>query len=93
MERFHVVKTDQFQLNLERIVLHVAEDNPAAALALEMQIHSQVDQLTDPNFPRRHGRVAGTMVIVAHQNYIVLLQQTASTVTALAVMHVARLYP
>ncbi len=93
MERFRIVKTDQFQLDLESIVLHVTQDNPGAALALESLIHSKTDQLADPNFPRRRGRVAGTMELVAHPNYIVLLQQTATTVTALAVMHVARQYP
>lgn len=93
MKRLRVVKTDQFQLDLESIVLHIAQDNLEAALALEALIHSQVDQLADPNFPRRRGRVAATMELVAHPNYIVLLKQTASTVTALAVMHVARRYP
>jgi hypothetical protein len=33
------------------------------------------------------------MELVAHPNYIVLLQQTETTVTALAVMHAARQYP
>jgi plasmid stabilization system protein ParE len=88
-----VEKTDQFQRDLERIVLHVAQDNIDAALALEALIHSQVDKLADPNFPRRPGRVAGTLELVVHPNYIVLLQQTVAAVTALAVMHVARQYP
>ena len=93
MERFRVAKTDQFLRDLESIVLHVAQDNLDAALALDALIHRQVDQLADPNFPRRRGRVVGTMELVAHPNYIVLLQQTDITVTALAVMHVARQYP
>jgi plasmid stabilization system protein ParE len=57
------------------------------------QSHLDLDQLADHNFPRRLGRVAGTMELVAHPNYIVLLQQTETTVTALAVMHAARQYP
>ena len=67
MGKLHVVKTEQFHLDLE--------------------------QLADHNFPRRLGRVAGKMELVAHPNYIVLLQQTETTVTALAVMHAARQYP
>jgi plasmid stabilization system protein ParE len=93
MERLKIIKTEQFQLDLESMVLYVARDNIDAALALEALIHSQVDQLADPNFPRRLGRVAGTLELVAHPNYIVLLQQTDTTVTALALMHVARKYP
>jgi hypothetical protein len=37
--------------------------------------------------------VPGTLELVAHPNYIVLLEQTSTTVTALALMHVARQYP
>jgi plasmid stabilization system protein ParE len=93
MGKLHVVKTEQFHLDLEQLVLYVARDNITAALALEALIHRQVDQLADHNFPRRLGRAAGTMELVAHPNYIVLLQQTETTVTALAVMHAARQYP
>ncbi len=88
-----VTKTDQFHFDLDDIVFHIAQDNPDAALGLEMHIHQQVDKLADPNFPRRRGRVAGTMELVAHPNYVVLLKQTGTTVTALAVMHVARQHP
>jgi plasmid stabilization system protein ParE len=93
MERLKVIKTDQFQLDLESMVMYVARDNIDAALSLEARIHTQVDQLAKPNFPRRLGRVAGTLELVAHPNYIVLLQQTDTTVTALSVIHVARRYP
>ena len=57
------------------------------------QFHPDLEQLADHNCPRRLGRVAGTMELVAHPNYIVLLQQTETTVTALAVMQAARQYP
>lgn len=93
MELLKVIKTDQFQLDLENMVMYVARENIEAALGLEALIHTQVDQLTDPNFPRRRGRVAGTLELVAHPNYIVLLKQTDTTVSALTVMHVARRYP
>lgn len=93
MERLKVIKTDQFQLDLEDMVMYVARDNIDAALGLEALIHTQVDQLADPNFPRRRGRVTGMLELVAHPNYIVVLQQTDTTVTALTVMHVARRYP
>ncbi len=90
---FKVAKTDQFHLDLDDIVFHIAQDSPGAALALDLHVHQQVDKLAGPNFPRRRGRVTGTMELVAHPNYVVLLKQTATTVTALAVMHVARQYP
>ena len=88
-----VEKTDQFFLDLEGLVLHIARDNISAAADLEERIHDQVDRLTDPNFPRRIGRKAGTLELVAHPTYVVVLKQTKTVVTALNVLHVARQYP
>ena len=88
-----VEKTDQFVLDIEGIVMHIAQDNVDAAIDLESRIHDQVDSLADPNFPRRLGRKAGTLELVAHPNYLVVLRQTKTVVTALNVLHVARQYP
>lgn len=93
MTALQVIKTHQFLADLEDVVLFIAQDNVTVVMDMEQRIHSQVDSLADPNFPRRLGRVAGTLELVAHPNYVVLLQQTETTVTALAVMHVARQYP
>ena len=90
---FKVIKTDQFQLALEEIVLYIAQDNVDAELNLDERIHAQVDRLADPNFPRRKGRVQGTVELVAHPNYIVVLQQSKGVVTVLNVIHVAKTYP
>ena len=79
--------------DLADIVMHIALDNLVAALALDDRIHDQVDQLADPNFPRRRGRVHSTLELVAQPNYVVVLTQTDTTVTALSVMHVSRQYP
>jgi plasmid stabilization system protein ParE len=88
-----VEKTLQFLMDLEATVMHIAQDNVLAAMAFEELIHNQVDSLADPNFPRRQGRVAGTLELVAHSNYVVVLQQSNKVVTALALLHVARQYP
>lgn len=93
MAIFKVDKTIQFLHDLGDMVLFIAQDNVVAALELEQHIHSQVDKLADPNFPRRPGRLPGTLELVAHPNYIVLLEQTDTTVSALALMHVARQFP
>ena len=87
------VKADQFQLALDDIVLHIAQDNVDAALALETKIHQQADKLADLNFLRRPGRVKGTLELVAHPNYVVVMQQSTTTVTILNVLHVATQYP
>ena len=89
----NVKKSDQFLLALDEIVLHIAQDNVDAALTLETRIHEQADKLADPNFPRRTGRVRGTLELVVHPNYLVVVQQSESTVTVLNVLHVATQYP
>jgi plasmid stabilization system protein ParE len=37
--------------------------------------------------------VAGTLELVVHPNYIVILEQTLDTVTVLEVLHAAQKYP
>ncbi len=93
MAALKVVKADQFLADLEDVVMFIAQDNVLAAIDMELHVHSQVDSLVDPNFPRRIGRVPGTLELVVHPNYVVVLQQTNTTVTAFNVLHVARQYP
>ena len=88
-----VVRTQRYELDLEAIHDHIAPDNADAALSLLLRIDDQVNASADTSFPRRQGRVPGTLELVAHPNYIVVLRQTETTVTALAVVHVARQYP
>ena len=88
-----VEKTDRFMLDVDDVVLFIALDNVDAAIALENRIHQQADSLADPNFPRRKGRKAGTLELVAHPNYVVVFEQTDTTVTVLNLLHVARKYP
>ncbi len=91
--RLEVIRTDRYRSDLLAVHDYIEHDNPDAALGMLLHIDDQVDRLADPNFPRRRGRQAGTLELVAHPNYGVVLQQTRTTVTALAVMHVARQYP
>ena len=88
-----VRKTERFLADVEDIVVFVARDTLQGALDLEALLHSQTAQLADPNFPRRRGRVPGTWELVAHPNYVVVLQQTPTAVTVLALMHVAQQFP
>ena len=88
-----VVRTPRYDTALVAVGEFIEQDNPDAALALLLHIEDQVDSLADPNFPRRLGRVPGTLELVVHPNYVVVLQQTATTVTVLNLLHVARQYP
>ena len=88
-----VGKTDRFFLDLDEVVVFIAQDNFLAAVEMEDRIHQQVDSLADPSFPRRKGRKAGTLELVAHPNYVVVFEQTDTAVTVFNMLHVARQYP
>ena len=88
-----VNRTDRYLSDLQAVYDHIEHDNAAAAIAMLLLIDDQVDSLRDPNFPRRRGRQPGTLELVAHPNYVVVIAQTKTAVTALAIMHVARQYP
>ncbi|OQW87887.1 MAG: hypothetical protein BWK72_11345 [Rhodoferax ferrireducens] len=86
----------EYRDDLDAIEAWIARDNPLAAAAMWLLIDEQVDQLADPNFPRRSSaRLADAFELVAHPNYIVYFDQDASTctVTVRAVVHVARQFP
>ena len=68
----------------------------SAAVGMWLLIDDQVEQLADPNFPRRAStRVAGAHELVAHENYIVYFDQDESNCSIIvrAVVHVARPFP
>jgi plasmid stabilization system protein ParE len=88
-----VLRKPQYWESLQAIEDYIARDNPLAAVDLWLSIDEQVSLLSDPNFPRRRGRIPGTLELVAHPNYVVILEQTSDTVTVLEVLHAAMKYP
>jgi toxin ParE1/3/4 len=88
-----VLRKPQYWESLQAIEDDIAHDNPQAAIDLWLSIDDQVSKLSDPNFPRRRGRVAGTLELVVHPNDVVILEQTLDTVTVLDVLHAAMKYP
>ena len=93
MKRKRVARSASYRADLDVIETYVAQDNPHAATELWLLIDEQVDQLADPNFPRRKGRVSGTKELVAHESYIVILLEDANTVTAINVVHARQQRP
>jgi plasmid stabilization system protein ParE len=88
-----IIRLQSYRQSLLDLAAIVAKDNPRAAATLRLNIDDQVAQLADPNFPRKIGRVKGTFELVAHANYIVILEEDAKTVTALLVVHARQQYP
>lgn len=93
---WRVLRRPEYREDLDTIEAWIARDNPRAAIDMWLLIDSQVEQLADPNFPRRvSSRVPGAHELVAHQNYIVYFDQDepTCTITVRAVVHVARQFP
>ncbi len=88
-----VIRTSSYRNDLDAIESFIAKDNPVAALDMWFLIDDQVTKLANSNFPRREGRVPGTMELVAHENYIVILEEDATNVMALNVVHVRQQWP
>jgi toxin ParE1/3/4 len=79
--------------DLAAIIKFVAAQNTSAARALKAQIQDATVGLSDHPYLARNGRVPGTRELVAHPNYIVIYEVTASTVEILAVVHARQQYP
>jgi plasmid stabilization system protein ParE len=93
---WRVIRRPEYREDLDAIEAWIAKDNPIAASDLWLLIDEQVDQLADPNFPRRPStRVVGAHELVAHQNYVVYFDQDEGNCTLIvrAVVHVARQLP
>ena len=88
-----VVRLTSYRQSLLDLSAQVAKDNPRAAARLRINIDDQVSQLSDPNFPRKIGRVKGTFELVAHPNYIVILEESDKIVTVLLVVHARQQWP
>ena len=88
-----IVRTANYLADLDDIERFIARNNPQAASRLCQHIDDQVEQLADPRFPRRRGRVRGTFELVAHKNYVVIFWERANEVTALNVIHTRKCYP
>ena len=88
-----VVRLTSYRQSLRDLSAQVAKDNPRAAARLRINSDDQVSQLSDPNFPRKIGRVKGTFELVAHPNYIVILEESDKIVTVLLVVHARQQWP
>jgi plasmid stabilization system protein ParE len=90
-----VQRTRTYCQDLNAIEAHIiAQGNTQAAADLWLHIDDQVALLADPNHPRRKGLIVPDATeLVAHPNYVVILDEDETTVTVLNVLHVKRKYP
>ncbi len=72
---------------------YIAQNNPAAALALDELFSEKASRLVDHPGLGRPGRVTGTRELVVHQNYILIYDAVDDLVRILRVLHAAKQWP
>lgn len=72
---------------------YIAQNAPAAALALDDLLATKAARLIEYPDLGRPGRVDGTRELVAHRNYIMVYDVAGDLVRMLRVLHVARQWP
>jgi len=72
---------------------YIAQDNPAAALELDLEFEAKANQLPDHPKLYRPGRVKGTREIVVRPNYVMVYAIKGDTIIILRVLHSAQQWP
>lgn len=76
-----------------RIMDYIAQDNPAAALDLDIEFEDKADRLPENPKLYKPGRLKGTREIVVRPNYVMVYAITGDTITILRVLHAAQQWP
>jgi addiction module RelE/StbE family toxin len=77
----------------EAIMDYIAQDNPAAAIALDDEFETKAEQARQCPTLYRVGRVQNTREIVIRPNYIMVYRIEGDTLTVLRVLHAAQQWP
>ncbi|XUM50144.1 type II toxin-antitoxin system RelE/ParE family toxin (plasmid) [Rhizobium sp. YTU87027] len=88
-----LVRRASYGADLDRIVAHIAKDNPAAALDMWDEIDRQVERLRD--FPRsgRTGRIVETRELVVIGTPFIVVCAVGDNVDLIRVVHGAQKWP
>lgn len=89
----NLVWTHSAVVDRREIRAHIAQSNPAAALALDESLSEKALLLIDHPQLGRLGRVVGTQELVVHQNYLLIYDLTNDTARILRILHAARQWP
>jgi addiction module RelE/StbE family toxin len=85
--------TNRARLDRKDIREHIAQENLAAAVALDELFAGNTAALADHPELGRAGRVAGTRELVVHRNYMLIYDIAGDSVRVLRVLHAARKWP
>jgi len=75
------------------IFLYIADDNPDAALTLDVSFDTHASRLLQFPHSGRNGRISGTKEIVVCGRYIIVYRVLSDAIQILTIYHTAQQYP
>ena len=85
---------DSARDDLRAIIRYIANENPAAARRMRSLLEASILPASEhPYMYRASERVPGLREIIAHPNYIVFYQVTATRIEVVNVVHAYREFP
>jgi toxin ParE1/3/4 len=89
----HLVWRPLSLVDRDAIMTFIAQDSPAAAVALDLEFESKAEQARLRPTLYKPGRVNGTREIVVRPNYVMVYRVTSDSVEVLRVLHAAQQWP
>jgi addiction module RelE/StbE family toxin len=77
----------------EAIMVYIAQDNPTAAIDLDLEFEAKAENARRRPKLYKAGRVKGTREIVVRPNYVMVYRVTGDLVEMLRVLHAAQQWP
>ena len=79
--------------NRDAIMVHIAQDNPTAAIDLDIEFEAKAENARLRPKLYKAGRVKGTREIVVRPNYVMVYRVAGDLVEVLRVLHSAQQWP
>lgn len=77
----------------DAIMVHIAQDNPTAAIELDLEFEAKAENARLRPKLYKAGRANGTREIVVRPNYVVVYRLVGDVVEVLRVLHTAQQWP
>lgn len=88
-----IVRRDSYAADLDRIVDHIALENPSAALDIWDDIERQIERLRDFPHSGRIGRMPETRELVVSGTPYIIVYLVSDDVELIRVLHGAQKWP
>ena len=75
------------------IMVYIAQDNPAAAIDLDLEFDAKAENARLRPKLYKAGRVKGTREVVVRPNYVMVYRVNGDVVEVLRVLHAAQQWP